>query len=163
MVLSVLLSLKLSGVSHVSSLLVVNKQGQKCIKTCYAPDLKTLIRIELGSDLLSGPPVSLTNELPPDPPLAWSDHWGPQMCGGRVSPSRRLPGCRKNAHIVTPLSPLLVDATLEALTTSSLTREEYSFCKTEVLFVKNADKIEKHPDPPDLSAHITVTFRFFGH
>ena len=96
----------------------------------------------LTQDLLStGPQVSLTNELPPDPPLAWSDHWGPQMCGGRVSPSRRLPGCRKNAHIVTPLSPLLVDATLEALTTSSLTREEYSFCKAEVLFVKNADKI----------------------
>ena len=57
-----------------------------------APDLKTLIRIELGSDLLStGPQVSLTNELPPDPPLAWSDH----CVVGECIPVGGYPGAAK--------------------------------------------------------------------
>ena len=93
-----------------------------------ATDLKTRIRIKLGSDL-SGPPVSLTNELPPELPLAWSDHWGATnvwWVSVTESAVTRVP--QKCPHCDT-FEPLLVAATLEALTASSPRREEYSFRK----------------------------------
>ena len=46
----------------------------------------------LTQDLLStGPQVSLTNELPPDPPLAWSDH----CVVGECHPVGGYPGAAK--------------------------------------------------------------------